>query len=352
MTRQAKPPKPHKDYPLTPHSSGKWCKKIRGKIHYFGSWDDPEGALKEYLEKKDYLLLGKEPPKADGHTLFEVLDRFMQSRNKDLATGEIANRTWKDYRDNCNLILRIYDPDAIVEQLGPTELQDLRAKLFDGVNPTTAGNRIRMAKTAIKYIETISPKFRMDFGKWFRQPSAKIKRKSRIEGGRKLHSALEIRTAVERASPAMKAMLLLGINCAFGNSDCGRLLWEHLDLDGGWHNYHREKTYIERRAKLWPETVDALHAVKGDGQSVFTTKYGNKWSSTSISHESLKLGIEFYCLRRTFRTVADATKETMAIHLIMGHAKNASNMDHVYVQEVVDKRLEFVSEYVRAWYMA
>ncbi len=351
MLRKNKPAKPTADFPLTPHSSGKWCKKIRGKIYYFGSWDDPQGAMAEYLEQRDYLLAGKEVP-TGGHTLFEVLDRFMQSRSKDLATGEIAQRTWDDYKDNCDLILRLYNPKAVVEQLGPEDLQDLRTKLFDGVNPTTAGNRIRMAKTAIRYIETIVPKFRMDFGKWFAQPSAKVKRKARVEGGKKLHTALQIRTAVESANPAMKAILLLGINCAFGNSDCGRLQWEHLDLEGGWHDYHREKTYIERRAKLWPETIQSLSCLSEDRSGgVFSTKYGNKWSSTAISHEASKLGIEFYSLRRTFRTVADATRETMAIHLIMGHAKSGSNMDHVYVQEVVDPRLEFVSEYVRAWYL-
>lgn len=352
MSKATKPKKPSKTFPLTPHNNGRWCKKIKGKLHYFGTWEDSDGALREYLDKKDYILAGSEPPK-DGHTLYEVLDRFMVSRKKDLDTGEISHRTWKDYKDNCDLILRVYNQEAVVEAMGPEELQDLRSKLFEGVNATTAGNRIRMAKTAIRFIETISPKFRMDFGKWFRQPSAKVKRKARIDGGKKLHTAQQIRDAVGKANPAMKAMLLLGINCAFGNSDCGRLLWEHLDLDGGWHDYHREKTYVERRAKLWPETIQSLSCLPEDRKGrVFVTKYDNKWSPTAISHEAFKLGIEFYSLRRTFRTVADATKETMAIHLIMGHANSSTNMDHVYVQEVVDKRLEFVSEYVRAWYLS
>lgn len=38
MERPRRPEKPYPEFPLFAHPSGKWCKKINGKIYYFGTW--------------------------------------------------------------------------------------------------------------------------------------------------------------------------------------------------------------------------------------------------------------------------------------------------------------------------
>src|ERR1700722_17276656 len=60
-----KPAKPSPDFPLFPHATKRWAKKIKGKMHYFGRWDDPEGALREYQDFVDGKAKEKAPSPAE-----------------------------------------------------------------------------------------------------------------------------------------------------------------------------------------------------------------------------------------------------------------------------------------------
>jgi hypothetical protein len=55
----SKPAKPRPDFPLFAHATGRWAKKIRGKLHYFGKWADPDAALQRYVEERDDVRRAK-----------------------------------------------------------------------------------------------------------------------------------------------------------------------------------------------------------------------------------------------------------------------------------------------------
>lgn len=56
---RVKPAKPYPGFPLFPHATGRWAKKIRGRFAFFGPWDDWRGALERFLDTRDELYAGR-----------------------------------------------------------------------------------------------------------------------------------------------------------------------------------------------------------------------------------------------------------------------------------------------------
>jgi hypothetical protein len=54
------------------------------------------------------------------------------------------------------------------------------------------------------------------------------------------------------------ALLLLGINCGFGNMDIGTLKRVDVDLEAAIVSHSRSKTGVMRQLVLWPQTISVL----------------------------------------------------------------------------------------------
>src|SRR6058998_1977164 len=94
-----KPNKPYPAFPLTAHPAGYWCKKIRGKLYYFGPWADPDGALGKYLDQEDALYAGRKPrPDTEAATVKDLANAFLNQKQTLVDAGELSPLTWADYK--------------------------------------------------------------------------------------------------------------------------------------------------------------------------------------------------------------------------------------------------------------
>ena len=102
--RSGKPTKPYPDFPLFPHATKRWAKKIRGKLHYFGSWANGwQAALQKYQDQRDDLHAGRTPRvRGEGLTIMNLVDRFLAWKRQLVDTGELKAETLQDYSRACN----------------------------------------------------------------------------------------------------------------------------------------------------------------------------------------------------------------------------------------------------------
>ncbi|MHB1038666.1 MAG: hypothetical protein ACYC0Y_28920, partial [Pirellulales bacterium] len=97
-----KPSKPYPDFPLFPHATGRWAKKIRGKLVYFGPWGDATAALAKYQEQRDDLHAGRTPrTKNGGLTIKDLCNRFLTAKTRMVGVGEMEKTTFSQYHHAC-----------------------------------------------------------------------------------------------------------------------------------------------------------------------------------------------------------------------------------------------------------
>lgn len=410
-TLRVKPSKPYPDFPLFPHATGRWCKKINGKFAFFGPWENPHGALERYLAERDALYAGF-VPRANGEmrsphgtrrtavgalppasrragtgeeaTLRFVVNHFLTAKQRKLDAGEITQRAFADYYRTAEYLLKALGKDRRIDDLTPEDFGMLRAALGKDRGPVTLAIHIQKVRSIFKHAyeaRLIDQPVR--FGTEFQKPSARIMRLARRAKGEKLFEPPEIKMLLEAAGVQMRAMIFLGLNAGLGNTDVARLPRSALDLTNDVLAYPRSKTGIERRAVLWPETVEALQAALAVRPTpkaaeakglVFVTRTGKPWVRIkapgarsagrtkavlvdAVNLEFTKLvkalglarsGRAFYALRHTFRTIADEVNDRPAVDLIMGHQDGRDIATH-YVERISDERLRKVAEHVRGW---
>ena len=368
------PRKPRKNFPLWPHPSGQWAKKINGNTYYFGRWSDPDGAEEKYTAERDDLMAGRIPRdrQPGGCTIQALCEKFLEQKKARLPTGEISQRSIDDYDRTCAKITCSFSENRLVEDLTPDDFARLRGEMAESYGPVRLGNEVIRIRCVFKFAFDwgliVTP---VRYGGGFSKPKAAVLRRERQKKGKRMFTPEQIRAVLDKANKPMKAMMLLGINCGFGNEDCATLPLEVLDLKRGWVDYARPKTAVERACPLWEETIAALKDYLGDRSKpaskefvslVFLTQTGLGWSDGTrrnpITKEFTKLlekvkikrlGLSFYALRHTFYTVGEYCRDKDALEYIMGHAADGADMRPFYREETWISRLRAIVQHVHRW---
>lgn len=388
MVAKAKPKKPRPDFPLFVHASGRWAKKIRQKLVYFGKVaDDPKGVAAEskYLDQREDLQAGRKPRATTGGlTIADLINRFLTAKRLLVDTREMSPKSFTHYHKTYQTVTAYFGRTRAVADLRVEDFDGLRSHFAKTLGPVALGNEIRRTRTLFKYAYDAGlVDIPIRVGPQFKEPSKRLKRQARHAAGPKMFEASDVRLLLEKSSGQLRAMILLGINAGFGQTDCATLPRTAIDLDAGWIDFPRPKTGMPRRIPLWQETRDALAVAlearpkpkrRADDQLAFLTRQGHPWVRmrekakeraddptewTPIDSvllmfgrlltdcELKRPGLGFYALRHTFRTIADESKDQPAVNAIMGH--DDGTMANVYRERIGDDRLRAVVDHVRGW---
>jgi hypothetical protein len=197
-TTPGKPSKPYPDFPLFPHATGRWVKKIRGKMHYFGPWADPDAALAKYLEQKDALHAGRKlRPETDALTIRALANAFLNHKQAILEAGELSPRMWADYKTAADELIAHLAKQRLIADLDPADFAELRNKMAKKGGPVTLGNVIPHIRSLFNYADDAGLIDRpMRFGPGFARPSKKTLRLERARKGPRMFEAAWLEIAV------------------------------------------------------------------------------------------------------------------------------------------------------------
>jgi hypothetical protein len=284
------PPKPRKDFPLTPHPTGYWVRKINHGLHRFGRWgriekgkmvrlpgDGWEDTKRLHDEQIDDLNAGRKPKienleqldggcgGGDGKTMADMCNAFRTKQTRKFELGKIGVRTIEGNKTICDLLIQHFGPHRRLDDLRPRELENLYFCMAKRWGATRLGNSIAGVKSIFNYayeIELLAAPIRClgTRSTIFAPPSKAEERKAKESTPVKMLTPEQCRLLIDAAPVHLRAMLYLALNAGFGAADCATLPLRAVNLDDAIIKYSRHKTYVKRRCPLWPETVQARRA--------------------------------------------------------------------------------------------
>ncbi len=345
-----------KRFPLTLHPTGQYCKKIRGKLYYFGT--DKSFALQKYFEQASDLHAGR--GRALGSescdvTLKDLCNLYLEHQRTRADAGEIKLGQVYDVTISLRNFAQFIGPARLVSEVTTLDLQNYRTALIHkGKSATRINNQVSAFKAMYHWAQENEVIDKI--------PSlTAIKKLPNPKKPKPVFDPDDIVSLLTHADRQMTAMIWLGLNCGFGCTDCSELLWKHVDFEASRISFPRPKTHVPRNFPLWMETTQALKVLTRKNNRVFNVDGGQKCvrfvertkrnGTTGIvkidrvSSAFKRLmkdaginkgkGVGFYTLRRTAATLAARSGDPFAVQRLLGHAD--LKMATTYVQDVSEQ---------------
>jgi hypothetical protein len=237
-SRPKKPKKPYPTFPLTPHLNGQWCKKIRGQVRFFGVWADPDAALANYNRQADDLHAGREPRTGridDVRTIKQLANAHLKSKLVQYRSGTLSARWFDDCLVILKAFVRFTGKERRWDDLKPADFGRYRQQLYAQYGVHAVDRHMTVVSSMFKFAyESDLIDRQVKYGQEFKKPPAKEKRLSRAkqdrEHGKRLFTPDQVLTLIQMTEGLLKAMIPLGINGGFGNTDCAQLPIAAIDL--------------------------------------------------------------------------------------------------------------------------
>lgn len=160
------------------------------------------------------------------------MSAYLSSKRAALESGDLTPATLADYKRIGTVIELTLGKETPIAGVDRPDLEQLRTYLVRGkrgpLGPVSQKRRIGMARQVFNFANE-ELDCNVKYRKVLRMPSAKSLLAARNRTGERLFTPSEIQALIDNAKPQMRAMILLGVSCEFGNGDCATLPIERVD---------------------------------------------------------------------------------------------------------------------------
>jgi hypothetical protein len=117
-------------FPLTLHTTGQYCKKIKGKMYYFGS--DKKQTLEKYLDYATYLHGHQEDlqkPTEEHMTLKQLCEMYLKYQYSKLQANDLTASHHNEQINSLNKLMAFLGQNIDINNISTLDLQNYKRRI-------------------------------------------------------------------------------------------------------------------------------------------------------------------------------------------------------------------------------